>query len=96
MSELLLQHSVASNCVGTRRVRSKRVISKIWGVQNGCTKWVIRVLVSIFLLGVESRDLSQAEKKMIVVKPERIKIKMIFTQNGQELSLHSIYKNNHE
>jgi hypothetical protein len=51
----------------------------------------VRVVVSICsrfeLLGVESRDLSQAEKKTIDVKPEQfIKMTIIFTQNGQKMS----------
>ena len=90
MSDLLLQHSVASNCVGTRRVRSKRVISKILGVQNGCTRVVVYISSSFsqfWQLAIRSRDLSWAEKKIIVVKPEQfIKMTFIFTQNGQKLS----------
>ena len=36
------------------------------------------------MLAVESHDLSQAEKKVTVFKPEQIhKMTIIFTQNGQ-------------
>ena len=39
-------------------------------------------------LAVESRDLSQAEKKVTVVKPEQIfKMTIIFSQKGQKWSL---------
>jgi hypothetical protein len=38
------------------------------------------------MLTVGSCDLSQAENKVIVIKPEQIHIKAtIFTQNGQKL-----------
>ena len=39
------------------------------------------------MLAVGSFDLSQDEKELIVVKPEKIrKMTIIFTQNGQKLS----------
>ena len=42
---------------------------------------------SLLHLAVESRDLSQAEKKITVVKDEQThKMTIIFTQNGQKLS----------
>ena len=48
---------------------------------------VLYISSSFWLFGVESRDLSQAELKNTVVKPEQIhKIKIIFTQNGQKFS----------
>ena len=57
-----------------------------------CTKWKIGVLVYICSrceqLGLESRDLSQAEKQIFDVKPEQIiKMAIIFTQNGQKMSM---------
>ena len=40
-----------------------------------------------WVVAVGSRDLSQAEKKVTVVKPEQIyKMTIIFTQNGQQWS----------
>ena len=48
---------------------------------------VVYICVSSWLLANKSRDLSQAEKKITVVKPEQIQRMTInFTQNGQKLS----------
>ena len=44
---------------------------------------VVYICSSSWLLAVESRDLSPAEKKITVAKPEQIqKMTIIFTQNG--------------
>ena len=47
---------------------------------------VVYICSSSWLLAGGSRDLSQAEKKITVVKDEQIhKMTIIFTQNGQKL-----------
>ena len=54
---------------------------------EGCTK-VLYMSSSFWLLGVESRDFSHAEKKKTACKAEQIhKITTIFNQNGPRLSL---------
>ena len=48
---------------------------------------VVYISLSSWALALWSRDLSQAEKKVSVVKSEHIhKMTIIFTQNGQKLS----------
>ena len=49
--------------------------------------WVLYMSFSFWLLGVESRDFSQAEKATTACKAEQIhKMMTIFTQNGPRLS----------
>ena len=50
--------------------------------------WMLYMSSSLWLLGVESRDFSRAEKEKTACKAEQIhKIATIFTQNGAWLSL---------
>ena len=47
---------------------------------------VVYISSSLLHLATGSRDFSQAEKKVTVVKPEQIhKMTILFTQNGQKL-----------
>jgi hypothetical protein len=56
-------------------------------IDETVTHWVIYICSSSWLLANKSRDLSQVEKKITVVKADQIhKMTIIFTQNGQKLS----------